>query len=64
MVQSSSSGPVQLPWQEIHAYAQATGAIKSRWEHVMIRKMSAAYIEGFQIGADDFGICPWEPIDG
>lgn len=64
MVETSSNGPVQLSWQEIHAYAQATQAIKSRWECVMIRQMSVAYLDGFAIGRDEFGIVPWEPENG
>jgi hypothetical protein len=64
MVQAESYGPAVLPWSEINAYAQATGAIQSRWECVMLRTMSSAYLEGYAIGKDVFGIPPWEPENG
>jgi len=61
LCQSAGYGPQLLSWQEINAFSQMTGAIRSRWEGATIRNMSAAYIEGRKIGDDAFGIVPWEP---
>lgn len=60
MVHVGANGPQPLPWVEILAYSQATGAVRSRWELSMIRQMSSAYMDGRRAGDDEFGIPPWE----
>lgn len=41
---SNGFGEVELPWQEMHAYAGATGALAEPWEFRCIRRMSLDYV--------------------
>ena len=41
---SNGFGETPLPWVEIQAYAEATGALVDPWEFLCIRRMSIDYV--------------------
>lgn len=49
-----------LPWAEIDAFARLTGGISDAWEAHTLRLMSAAYLDGLQLGEDPLAIPPME----
>ena len=54
-----SDGTKVIPWAEIHAYSSLTGEIERKWEALVIRSMSAGYLEGYGIGMNPLGKSPW-----
>lgn len=57
---STGFGPAVLTWAEIDAFARQTNAITDPWEARSLREMSAAFIEGLEIGKNPLGRAPWE----
>lgn len=53
-------GRCVLTWAEIHAFAQATQAVREPWEMEALRRMSSAYLGGLRQGENVFGIIPGE----
>lgn len=61
--QSHGFGPVPVSWQEIVAYAQATGEITEPWEFRALSGMSRAYCEGLRLGENVWAKFPWHEDD-
>jgi hypothetical protein len=59
---SAGFSMIPLTWGEIDAYARLTGEISERFEARALRRMSAAYIEGYRLSEDEFSIPPWQPV--
>ena len=58
--QPGMGGHVSLSWQEVAAFAQATGRIDSPTEMESLFDMSRAYLDGLDRGADPFAVPPYE----
>lgn len=55
---AAMGGEGPLAWLDLWAYAQATQAVSEPWEFEALSRMSRAYVEGRQTGANPFGIAP------
>lgn len=40
-----SGGEMPVTWETVHSYSEATGVLTSRWEKLLLRDMSRAYLE-------------------
>ena len=55
---SGMGGETPLPWSELLAYAQATGAISEPWEFEALSAMSRAYVAARADGGSVLSIAP------
>ena len=51
-------GAVALDWVDLHAYISLTVGSVEDWEASLLRRMSLAYANGLQEGANPFSIAP------
>jgi hypothetical protein len=55
----TADGPIPLGWYDLAGFARWDDGL-TREEAIMLRRMSAAFLEGMQVGASPLGIPPWQ----